>query len=575
VDTACSSSGTALHLACAALRGRATAAVAVVGGVNLILDPDRFARSAGSASCRRAAAASRSAPTPTARCSARARAWSCCGRSTRPRARRSHLRRHQGHGLSTGSGTVGFTAPNPQAQAEAIRRGLRAAGVDPRTVSYVETHGTGTALGDPIEVRGLTLGYGEGGVVEDASEIASPTAVRSGRSSRTSATSRRARRARGAHQGAAAAAHRSCCRRSRRRRTADPVRRQAPSDVQRSARADWEPPVMEVGGGRWPCPAARRISSFGVGGANAHVIVEEAPATPSRTRRGRPDACTCSRWRRRTRSRCGGRQAPRSLLERDRTRRSATSASAATPAAATTASAVPGEPRRTAPRRFAGRVRGRPAAASGRDGRGAPPAEVGFLFTGQGSQYAGMGRQLYDSQPVFRDALDRSRGALRRHCSTGRCSTAVRQGGSAGGGPPQPDRLHPAGALRPRVRAQPALAVVGRPSRHGDRPQRRRDRRDVRGRRPRSTTPDADGGARTPDAGAARRRRDDVGDGRRGRVLEAMAGSEETVAIAAVNAPRQVVISGAAGGRLRNLRRLDGAGIRTRALTCRTRSTRR
>jgi acyl transferase domain-containing protein len=63
--------------------------------------------------------------------------------------------------VSTGSGTVGFTAPNPVAQADAIRRAVRSAGVDPRTISYVETHGTGTALGDPIEVRGLTLAYGE------------------------------------------------------------------------------------------------------------------------------------------------------------------------------------------------------------------------------------------------------------------------------------------------------------------------------------------------------------------------------------------------------------------------------
>jgi acyl transferase domain-containing protein len=48
--------------------------------------------------------------------------------------------------LSTGNGTVGFTAPNPQAQAEAIRRSLQVARIDPRTVSYVETHGTAPRL---------------------------------------------------------------------------------------------------------------------------------------------------------------------------------------------------------------------------------------------------------------------------------------------------------------------------------------------------------------------------------------------------------------------------------------------
>jgi len=65
----------------------------------------------------------------------------------------------KGTALSTGAGTLGFTVPNPQAQAEAIRQSLRVAGLDPRTITYVETHGTGTSLGDPIEVRGLTLAY--------------------------------------------------------------------------------------------------------------------------------------------------------------------------------------------------------------------------------------------------------------------------------------------------------------------------------------------------------------------------------------------------------------------------------
>ena len=65
----------------------------------------------------------------------------------------------KGTGASVGAGTVGFTAPNPEAQAVAIRRSLREARVDPRTISFIEAHGTGTSLGDPIEVRGLTLAY--------------------------------------------------------------------------------------------------------------------------------------------------------------------------------------------------------------------------------------------------------------------------------------------------------------------------------------------------------------------------------------------------------------------------------
>ncbi|HEX3046312.1 MAG TPA: beta-ketoacyl synthase N-terminal-like domain-containing protein [Bacillota bacterium] len=54
-----------------------------------------------------------------------------------------------------------LTAPNPKAQAEVIRNAYQKAGVDPRTVSYIETHGTGTELGDPIEINGLKLAFQE------------------------------------------------------------------------------------------------------------------------------------------------------------------------------------------------------------------------------------------------------------------------------------------------------------------------------------------------------------------------------------------------------------------------------
>ncbi|WP_146056931.1 polyketide synthase, partial [Chromobacterium alticapitis] len=54
-----------------------------------------------------------------------------------------------------------LTAPNPRAQADVIKAAFREAGVDPATVGYIEAHGTGTPLGDPIEIQGLKHAFSE------------------------------------------------------------------------------------------------------------------------------------------------------------------------------------------------------------------------------------------------------------------------------------------------------------------------------------------------------------------------------------------------------------------------------
>ena len=79
-----------------------------------------------------------------------------------------------------GAVKVGFTAPSVEGQAAVIARAQAVAGVDPATIGYIEAHGTGTTLGDPIEIAALTQAFGP---------VAAGTAARSARSRPTSAIS--------------------------------------------------------------------------------------------------------------------------------------------------------------------------------------------------------------------------------------------------------------------------------------------------------------------------------------------------------------------------------------------------
>ncbi len=65
----------------------------------------------------------------------------------------------KGTAINHGGKTHGYTVPNPTAQTDVIQRALQQAKVDPRTIDYIEAHGTGTALGDPIEIAGLTKAF--------------------------------------------------------------------------------------------------------------------------------------------------------------------------------------------------------------------------------------------------------------------------------------------------------------------------------------------------------------------------------------------------------------------------------
>ncbi|HET8798952.1 MAG TPA: SDR family NAD(P)-dependent oxidoreductase, partial [Thermoanaerobaculia bacterium] len=159
LDTMCSSSLTAIHLACEELR-RGEIEAAIAGGVNISIHPYKYL----SLSHGRFAATD-----------GRCRSFGAGGDGYVPgEGVGAVLLKPLEHALRDGdqiyavikSSTVnhggktnGYTVPNPNAQGDLIREALRKAGIDPKTLSYIETHGTGTSLGDPIEITGLLRAF--------------------------------------------------------------------------------------------------------------------------------------------------------------------------------------------------------------------------------------------------------------------------------------------------------------------------------------------------------------------------------------------------------------------------------
>ncbi|HEY9132090.1 MAG TPA: amino acid adenylation domain-containing protein [Dyella sp.] len=287
-----------------------------------------------------------------------------------------------------GGAKASFTAPSSAGQAAVIAMALRNAGVDARSISYVEAHGTATPLGDPIEIEGLTQAYRRD--TDDCGYCAIGS-VKSNVGHLVMAAG-----ATGVIKAALSLKH-ALLPPSLHLRATNPK-----IDFVHS------PFVVQAELSPWPVgPGPRRagVSSFGVGGTNAHVILEEAPAQePSEPATG----------------------AQLLVL-------SARSASALAQAAANLADHLAANPAlnladaawtlRTGRKLFAyrtcvtatdivgaiARLR-EPVAMRGPAMPNAPG--VVFMLPGQGSQYAGMGRQLYTLAPAFRTALDTVADAL-------------------------------------------------------------------------------------------------------------------------------------------------------------------
>ncbi|MEU4230025.1 type I polyketide synthase [Nonomuraea sp. NPDC026600] len=442
VDTACSSSLVALHLAAQSLRLE-ECSLAVAGGVSVLSTPSgfvEFSRQRGLAAdgrCKSFAA------------SADGTGWAeGVGLVLLERLSDARRNGHQilavirGSALNQDGASNGLTAPSGPAQERVIRAALASAGLGPAQVDAVEAHGTATALGDPIEARALLATYGPdrdrplwlGSIKSNLGHAAAAAGV-AGVIKMVEAMR---------HGVLPATLH---------------VDEPTP-------RVDWSRGnvALLTEAQPWPDtgePRRAGVSAFGVSGTNAHVILEAAPPPEPQTG---PEpttgvaGATAVPWLLSARS--------EAALRAQAARLRPYAEGSPTPSAADAEHGELSHVHRVAwslattraaldhravlvgaePTDFA---RGLDALAAGESAPGLvravarPGAQVAFVFSGQGGQWAGMGRQLLRSSPVFAEEIGRCADALAPYVDWSLSEALY-------GGPDAPD-------LRRGDVAQPAL----------------------------------------------------------------------------------------------------------------------
>lgn len=257
IDTMCSSSLTAIHEACEHLRS-GSCTMAIAGGVNLYLHPSNYEDLSASHML-----------SPTGRCRSfgdgadgfvPGEGVGCVLLKPLSRAQADGDRIHaliRGSAVNHGGRTNGYTVPNPTAQKDVVRAALDQAGLSARTLSYVEAHGTGTDLGDPIEVDGLTQAF-------------EPDTPESGFCALGSVKS-----AIGHLEAAAGIA--GLTKVVLQMKNATLVASLHSERLNPNIDLAQSPFTLQQAAAPWVCSGPRRagLSSFGAGGANAHIILEE------------------------------------------------------------------------------------------------------------------------------------------------------------------------------------------------------------------------------------------------------------------------------------------------------------
>ncbi|WP_371617127.1 type I polyketide synthase [Streptomyces sp. NBC_00454] len=402
IETACSSSLVAIHLATQSLRqGECTMALA--GGVAVMATPDgfvEFSRQRGLAENGRAKAFSAAADGTN---------WSE-GAGLLLLERLSDARRNghpvvgviRGTAVNQDGASNGLTAPNGPAQQRVIKAALANARLTTADVDTVEAHGTGTALGDPIEAQAILATYGQdrpgdrplwlGSLKSNIGHAQSAAGVA------------------GVIKMVEAMRHE--------------VLPKTLHAEERTPKVDWSAGAVELLTEARPWvrdedrPRRAGVSSFGVSGTNAHVVIEEAPAEESelsdevREFHGEL-AFTVSAKSAQGLKAQAGRLAD--LLESE----SSPAVLDVAYSLVTTRAALEHRAVVAAADR-ADAIEALRAVAAGRPAPGvatgvATGGRLAVLFTGQGAQRLGMGRELHESYPVFAEAFDAVAGELDRY----------------------------------------------------------------------------------------------------------------------------------------------------------------
>jgi phthiocerol/phenolphthiocerol synthesis type-I polyketide synthase B len=391
VDTACSSSIVALHLACQSLR-IGDSDVALAGGVNLLLAPAIFR-----------AFEQTGALSPTGACHAfdeQADGFvrgEGCGvvvlkrLSDAVRDGDRLLAVVRGSAVNQDGRSNGMLAPNPAAQMAVLRSAYANSGVSPHEVDYVEAHGTGTLLGDPIEARALGTVLGRGRP-EHSPLLIGTVKTNLGHLEAAAGVAGLIKAVLAVRRGSIPA--------NLHFHTPNP---HIPFDQLRlkvvTEQQDW--PHM-------PHPRRAGVSSFGFGGTNAHAVIEQAPASVPVIREADPAVTTLvlsGKTPERIASTAGtlaewlgdaGHAVRLADVAHTLNHHRERYAQFATVCARDRAQAVA---------RLQSLAAGRPdeGVVGPHDG----PCRTGtvFVYSGQGSHWAGMGQQLLEDEPVFADAI--------------------------------------------------------------------------------------------------------------------------------------------------------------------------